>query len=278
MSGKVKILAAAIAMGGLVNSFSAFADGPIALKTDVIVQNVATCKFEVAHSGATTAQALYQKGATLSESRMNVTEHESLITVQAMGGDQCVIRDVKIKATDDTQRLEGDPSTPVLLTRDGKGFIPMHYVLRNVEAFDAKGEALDAGYLNLLDGFGQATSLASYMAVPFPPKTAVVGTYKGKEQYAAAGVTALIQDNANASILNTDLTGIRYGDDLSKAMGYGPHLQLLSDGELPTKVEFAVTAVPGDGFYSVETGLRDDEVVADDEKLSVTSTVTVTPL
>ncbi len=174
---RLSVLAAAVLMSIGVGQVLAD-DGPVEFTAGVTARGTETCTFEVAHSGPKIATVVYRKGAAGAE----LSGHESLLTVTAVGGSRCFISRVRISGSDNATTLPDYDRMRVLMTKSGTGYIPVAYIIGDLKATNADGGDVTGSVRS------EGASGILISATVDGPK---VGYFKNKVQRAVSGIKVL---------------------------------------------------------------------------------------
>lgn len=283
----MKMMASVTALAALFGSVSAFAEEgnkPIDLTTTITVKNRSACSIAVAHSGSVEASVRFVKGETEADSHATVTGENATLTIEAVGGEACDVAHLKIGYKDDADSLP-DSVVRGRFTKNGKGIYPMLYALREVEFTDKAGEKipLPSTKHGLSNTSGSALNSDDLRPTVTGTLTTGIHKRKGRPIGYIAGIPVL--GIAEKGLTNTALVTAFGGASTDRRYGEAPSPTIIFTGarnvtfppdRLLRRAVIGISSVPGDGPYNLDTGLRDDSVVADDETMSFRATFTVT--
>ncbi|WP_421558051.1 hypothetical protein [Pseudomonas canadensis] len=271
------------ALAALFGSVSAFAEDenkPIDLTTTITVKNRAVCSLAVTHSGSAAATVRYTKGATVEQSTIELQGGQSQIAVKAVGGDACDISSLTFAYTDNAAGATEGTNFRHILTADGKGLFPMQYNISSASFKDKDGNELDRSAISTTASSPAGADLKK-LSDYFPVTTSAA--HKGIRRIGANPVGVIpgipLMHYKNGGSINTALAA-SFGSAIDRRYDVQQgdrDVRFVGNGAVVFReAVIAVAAVPGDGFYSVESGKRADDVVADDEELEFKATLTVT--
>lgn len=280
----MKMMASVTALAALFGSVSAFAadeNKPVDLTTTITVKNRAACSLAVTHSGSAAASVTYIKGATIADSKAELAGGESTLTVEAGGGDACDVEHLSIGYTDNATEVAGSTARGVS-TKSGKGIYPMHYGLSSYLFTDKNGDRIDeANFLSGLSNYDGRATESDIAPLRVTMNTELSRQYyiKGQPVELLPGPPTLVQTlygETNTSLSHAFPGAVDRRWKTPKGKFSGAKQVAFKNGVTMRKAVLDLSVLPADGFYNVETGLRDDSVVGDDESLEFKATFTVT--